>query len=239
VKSRSKSSFHIHMAIYGALAQAMPERVQAGSGAFWALTLHGIHEDGTTFNVHVLPNGGKGATNRTDGLPTIAFPYNGTVTPTEIIENQAPLLVEYKRLVQDSGGPGRNRGGLGQEISFRVVGEDAIVASPRPDKMKYPAPGILEGEGGATGRLLLNGAEVPIEPHTLAPGDRLYIQLPGGGGYGNPQERPLTVVAQDVINGYVSREAALEHYGVAIDPASGEARRVMDAGAPRERIAKP
>ncbi|MBM3525474.1 MAG: hydantoinase B/oxoprolinase family protein, partial [Alphaproteobacteria bacterium] len=118
VKSRSKSSFHIHVAIYGALAQALPDRVQAGSGSFWAITLHGTHpEDGSVFNVHILPNGGKGATATMDGLPTIAFPYNGTVTPAEIAENQAPILVAFKRLVRDSGGPGAQRGGLGQEIA--------------------------------------------------------------------------------------------------------------------------
>ncbi|MBM3451463.1 MAG: hydantoinase B/oxoprolinase family protein, partial [Armatimonadetes bacterium] len=98
VKSRSKTSFHIHMVIYGALASAMPDRIQAGSGSFWAVTMHGVNADGETFNVHVLPNGGKGATARGDGLPTIAFPYNGTVTPTEIIENQAPVIVTHKTL---------------------------------------------------------------------------------------------------------------------------------------------
>src|SRR5690606_9023900 len=141
---RSKSSFHIHMAIYGALSQAIPNRIQAGSGSFWAMTLHGTDEEGETFNVHVLPNGGKGATAAADGLPTIAFPYNGTVTPTEVIENQAPVNLDYKRLVADSGGAGLHRGGLGQELQFRVLADEMIV-SIRPDKIKNPPPGIGGG----------------------------------------------------------------------------------------------
>lgn len=223
VKSRSKSSFHIHMAIYGALAKAMPDRVQAGSGSFWALTLHGIDDEGSTFNVHVLPNGGKGATTSCDGLPTVAFPYNGTVTPIEIIENQAPLMVEYKRLVPDSGGPGRQRGGLGQEISFRVVGDKPVIASPRPDKVRNPAPGILGGNDGAPGLFLVNEQEAEVRPHTLEPGERLYIRLPGGGGYGDPKERSVESVVQDIADGYVTPRAARDRYGLPAGLATGDA----------------
>jgi N-methylhydantoinase B len=226
VKSRSKTSFHIHMAIYGALAPAMPDRIQAGSGSFWAITLHGFHPDGSPFNVHILPNGGKGATARMDGLPTIAFPYNGTVTPTEIIENQAPVVVEYKRLVRDSGGAGRYRGGLGQEIAMRFVGQRSLVASVRPDKMKFPAPGVLGGKAGMPGRFTLNEAEVAVQPHTVTPGQRLYLRLPGGGGYGDPSARPAEDVARDVLDGYVSAAAAEREYGVVVDAATGAARRV-------------
>jgi N-methylhydantoinase B len=218
VKSRSKTSFHIHMAIYGALSQAMPGRIQAGSGSFWAITLHGFHPDGMPFNVHILPNGGKGATARMNGLATIAFPYNGTVTPTEIVENQAPIMIEYKRLLRDSGGAGRFRGGLGQELQMKVIGDRSLVASVRPDKVKFPPPGILGGRPGLEGKFTLNGADVPVRPHTLAPGERIYLRLPGGGGYGDPRERPVDEVARDVLDGCVSTEAAEREYGVIVDP---------------------
>lgn len=214
VKSRSKSSFHIHMAIYGALAEAMPTKIQAGSGSFWAITLHGTDEEGATFNVHVLPNGGKGATVAGDGLPTIAFPYNGTVTPTEVIENQAPIVVDYKRLASDSGGAGRHRGGLGQEIGLRVVGSEPIIASLRPDKVTHPPPGVLGGLPGRAGHYLFNGEQPAIEPRHLSPGDTIHLRLPGGGGYGDPRKRPPEDVARDVENGYVSAEEAERRYGV-------------------------
>lgn len=226
VKSRSKTSFHIHMAIYGAMAGAMRDRIQAGSGSFWAITLHGHHADGSPFNVHILPNGGKGATSRMDGLPTIAFPYNGTVTPTEIVENQAPILVEHKQLVRDSGGAGRFRGGLGQDIVLRVVGDRSLIASVRPDKVKFPPPGVLGGRPGQAGRFTLNDAEAPVRPHTLKPGDRVALRLPGGGGYGDPRTRPVKAVVRDVMDGNVSARAAREHYGVVVDVATGSGRRV-------------
>jgi len=229
VKSRSKTSFHIHMAIYGALAGAMPERIQAGSGSFWAITLNGFHSDGTPFNVHILPNGGKGATARMNGLPTIAFPYNGTVTPTEIVENQAPIMIDYKRLLPDSGGAGRFRGGLGQEIQIRVIGDRSLVASVRPDKVRFPPPGVLRGSPGLTGRFTLNEAAVPVEPRTVTPGDRVYLRLPGGGGYGDPRERPLEDVVRDVVDGYVSPRAAREQYGVAVNAATATGRRAAGA----------
>jgi len=239
VKSRSKTSFHIHTAIYGALAQAMPDRIQSGSGSFWAVTLHGFHADGTPFNVHVLPNGGKGATAQTDGLPTIAFPYNGTVTPTEIVENQAPVRIDSKRLVRDSGGPGRHRGGLGQEIQFRAVGSGSLVASVRPDKIRFAPPGFLGGGPGLVGAFSLNRARVTIEPHTLHPGDELWLRLPGGGGFGDPRTRPEADVVRDVVDGYVSPEAAQREYGVVVDVESSSGRRIGRSDASSRRRSRP
>jgi N-methylhydantoinase B len=233
VKSRSKTSFHLHVAIYGALAQAMPDRIQAGSGSFWAITMHGVDDDGATFNVHVLPNGGKGATARLDGLPTIAFPYNGTVTPTEIIENQAPVVVEHKRLVIDSGGAGRFRGGLGQEMRMRVVGNRPMIASARPDKVRFPAPGALGGHPGLAGRFTINDKDAPVRPHTLKPGDTVTMRLPGGGGYGDPRERPREAVARDVENAYVSPEAARTAYGLRAPGRTVRSRRVSSRRATR------
>ena len=212
VKSRSKTSFHINVAVYGALAEAMPDRVQAGSGSFWAITLHGTHPDGSVFNVHILPNGGKGATDKMDGLPTIAFPYNGTVTPVEIIENQTPIIVGYKRLITDSGGPGKYRGGLGQEIELRVIGNRPLVASLRPDKVIYPPPGILGGEPGMSGSFDVDGKNVSVEPLSLQPGQIYHLKLPGGGGYGRPEKRELKAILNDVLNGYVSQKAARKNY---------------------------
>ncbi len=224
VKSRSKTSFHLHVVIYGALAKAMADRIQAGSGSFWAITMHGVHDDGTTFNVHVLPNGGKGANARTDGLPTIAFPYNGTVTPTEIIENQAPVVIEHKRLVVDSGGAGRFRGGLGQEMQFRVVGRRSMIASVRPDKIKFPPPGVLGGRPGQAGRFTINGKDVAVRPYGLKPGDTVTLRLPGGGGYGKPRTRPKDLVLRDLADGYISPTIAYREYGVKAAAKRGRAK---------------
>jgi len=212
VKARSKTSYHIHNAIYAALARALPHDVQAGSGSFWSFRCISRDDDGHPVITHVLPNGGKGATSNRDGLPTIAFPGNGTITPAEIIENSASLLVLRRALRPDSGGGGATRGGLGQEIAFRTAGASPVQISVRPDKIRFPAPGLLGGSAGAAGELLLDGRPLQPEPFSLEPGSELVLRLPGGGGLGDPQRRDRHRVAQDVAAGYVTLQAARRVY---------------------------
>jgi len=213
VKARSKSSYHIHNAIYAALAPALPRRVQAGSGSFWSVRCMSRDADGAPVITHVLPNGGKGAAHGTDGLATIAFPGNGTITPAEIIENTAPLVVVRRALRPDSGGAGAARGGLGQEIAVRVRGPVPVQMSVRPDKVRFPAPGLLGGLPGASGKLLLDGRSLAPGPFELEPDHDLVMKLPGGGGLGNPKRRKRRQVANDVREGYVTPKAAATLYG--------------------------
>jgi N-methylhydantoinase B/oxoprolinase/acetone carboxylase alpha subunit len=238
VKSRSKTSFHIHNAIYAALAPLAPDKVQAGSGSFWAFTANGAWPDGTRYNVHILPNGGKGAVSDQDGLPTIAFPYNGTITPAEIIESQSPLLVVERRFLADSAGAGRYRGGLGQRVTFRAREGAVITASLRPDKVRLPVPGVLGGQPAPLGVCLVNGEALAADASVvkLEEGGEVVYNLPGGGGFGPPAEREPELVARDVRLGFVSPEAARSDYLVAIEPASrtidpGETQRLRDAWA--------
>ena len=86
------------------------------------------------------------------------------------------------------------------------------------DRLRFPAPGLLGGKPGAPGEFLVNGTTRP-QPKaliTLAPDARVQLNLPGGGGYGNPLQRPVALVLNDVVNGYVSLEAAERAYGVVI-----------------------
>jgi len=214
VRSRSKMSFHIHMAIYEALAGVMPERVQAGSGSFWTLVAFGEDADGLPYRAHMLPNGGKGAVWGQDGLPTIAFPYNGTITPAEIFENTAPMVIECRELLPDSGGAGRFRGGLGQRIRFRAQVARPVKFFVRPDKVRHPARGLLGGDHGQAGALLRNGETAPWVTMTLVDGDLVELRMPGGAGLGSPLERTRAAIAADVAAGYVSAEAAVVRYGM-------------------------
>jgi len=214
VKTRSKTSYHLHNAIYAAMAQALPRQVQAGSGSFWSIKCFGTEADGTPFAVHVLPNGGRGAVAGHDGLPTIAFPGNGTITPAEIIENWSPLLVLERSLRPDSGGAGANRGGLGQTIRL-TTRERPVKLTIRPDKMRYPAPGLMGGAPGAPGELWLDGEPMALEPFVLQPGQVVTLKLPGGGGYGDPAERDPALLAEDVAGGLVSAGAVRGIYGIA------------------------
>lgn len=215
VKARTKSSYHMHNAIYAALARALPDRVQAGSGSFWSVRCWAEDDSGAATVSHVLPNGGKGATVGRDGLPTIAFPGNGTITPAEIIENTVPVVVTRRALRPDSGGPGAHRGGLGQEIAFRTRDRETVRVSVRPDKIRFPAPGIAGGRPGALGALLLDGRPIPAEPRALDPGSELVLRLPGGGGYGRPRDRDPQLIAADLEAGYITRATARRVYGLA------------------------
>ena len=211
VKARTKTSYHLHNAIYGALAPVLPRSVQAGSGSFWSIKFFGGESD--SFAAHVLPNGGKGAAAAHDGLPTIAFPGNGTITPAEILENHVPIVIRERSLRQDSGGPGKARGGLGQTIRVACRGREAVRIAVRPDKVRYPAPGIAGGMAGARGKAAVGDEPMPLIPFSLSADRELQLRLPGGGGFGPPGERDPAALSRDVALGYVSPMAAREHYG--------------------------
>ena len=214
VKARSNTDVQNHHAIYAALEHALGGQVQAGSGSFWGVMAHGVDGEGRRFNNHLLPDGGTGALPDRDGMSTMAFPHNKAITPTEIYEYTAPLLVERKELLPDSGGPGRFRGGLGQEIVISSLNDRPVSITLRPDKIRFPAPGIASGHPGSLGRFDLDGEAFDHRgPFWLRPGQRLTLRLPGGGGYGDPGERDRTAVRADLEAGYVSRQQATEAYG--------------------------
>jgi N-methylhydantoinase B/oxoprolinase/acetone carboxylase alpha subunit len=212
VRARSKSSFHIHTAIYAALADVLGPTAQAGSGSFWTLVASGTTAEGEGFRAHMLPNGGKGALAGTDGLPTIAFPYNGMITPVEIFENNAPVLITRRALIPDSGGAGTRRGGLGQSLVFTPSTDAPVQVFVRPDKLRFPPPGLAGGLPGRAGEILLNGVPCPPEPVTLARGDTLELRMPGGGGVGDPAGRDPALLAADVEAGLVGADAARTLY---------------------------
>ena len=149
----------------------------------------------------------------------------------EVTESDSPIMIERKEFFADSAGAGRCRGGAGQRIDILVPGEiqdldGPILAGIRGGRMGVPILGFQGGGEGIQPRVSLNGR--PMELGTqieLNPGDRIITIVPGGAGYGNPLERPVEDVAEDVRNGLVSIEQARLNYGVRIDPRSGEGTR--------------
>jgi N-methylhydantoinase B len=142
--------------------------------------------------------------------------------------------MEEKRLLADSAGPGRNRGGLAQRVVISSLSDSTVMASVRPDKLRYPPPGIAGGEPGRLGTVLVNGQ--PMAPGesvvAMRRGDRIEMELPGGGGFGPAREREPAAVLADVRLGFVSAEAAEREYGVvlteggdAVDEPATAARR--------------
>jgi N-methylhydantoinase B len=193
--------------IAGALGQALPDRVMAeGSANIWGVQVSGKETDGRPFTHIFFSSGGTGARAVKDGLSATAFPSGVLGTPVEVIENLSPLIVERKALRDDSGGAGRYRGGLGQTIAFRVRTREPFVCSILGDRTRHPAAGFAGAGPGARGEVLINGV-APANPKAeqVVPPDALVeIHLPGGGGYGPPEERDPALLERDLLEGYIT-----------------------------------
>ncbi|MBC8075491.1 MAG: hydantoinase B/oxoprolinase family protein [Chloroflexales bacterium] len=213
VKARAKTTNNINQVLFGALWPIFGAHAQAGSGSIWPFKFFGDEPEYGRFGVHCLPHGGRGAMRDLDGMVPIAFPHNSTVTPSEILELRAPILIEKKELRPDSGGPGQQRGGLGQEIIVRSIGTRPMTLILRPDKMFFNPPGLNGGQPGVVGQVFLNGEEITRFPAlTFNPGDELRLLLPGGGGFGLVEARDPALTLHDVAMGYISIDAAEHDY---------------------------
>jgi N-methylhydantoinase B len=213
---------------FGCLHQAMPDVVPAeGTSNLWTVKLgagHGMTMTGsnegtwTPFMVNSFHSGGAGAPPRQDGLSATPFPSGVRNVPVEITEAITPVVFWRKEFRQNSGGPGKRRGGLGQtmEISNREAAPFGIFATF--ERVHYPARGREGGAPGANGRVRLgSGTDLKNKGFQMIPaGDRLIIEMPGGGGYGGAMARDPESVAADVKSQLISAEAAAADYGVIV-----------------------
>jgi N-methylhydantoinase B len=189
-----------------------------GMAGLWSTNVHGNGPDGHHFTLLSFLSGGMGARLGLDGLSSTAFPSGVSGIPTEVFENRSPLVMLEREFRQDSGGPGRNRGGLGHRVVYSGLRlTEPYRLSPFTDRVRHPAPGLQGGMPGAAGEFELADC-TPLNPKStvvLAPDQSLTIGLPGGGGLGDPRERDPELVRQDVLDGLVSLEQARAAYGVA------------------------
>jgi N-methylhydantoinase B len=211
--------------VFGCFAKAMPEAAPAeGTAAAWGLRLAagpGITGGvGTPFMSHSHYSGGIGALPDVDGVSATAFPSGVKAIAIEITEALNPLVIWRKELRQDSGGAGRRRGGLGQimEVGSRENAPFALYALF--ERVEFPARGRHGGHDGGAGIVRLkSGARLKAKGTQIIPsGDRLIIEMPGGGGNGDPAEREVARVEADLRNEFVSPEAARTLYKVAVRP---------------------
>lgn len=230
VASRHLIGHFLPGAIFGALAPALPNRLMAGGAdPIWLSIWRGTWADsGDPFMTTVFQVGGMGARALKDGLNTTGFPSGVAGVPAEVIETLAPLVQHRRELRSDSGGPGKYRGGLGQATEFSQRSSGPWSVSAMIDRTLFAGPGLERGQPGALGEFLADG-EKRLPPKTVIwfePDTRVQLNLPGGGGYGDPFERDPERVRDDVINGYVSIEGAKRDYGVVIRYQGGAERLV-------------
>ncbi|MBW6399335.1 hydantoinase B/oxoprolinase family protein [Roseomonas sp. HJA6] len=228
---RTVIAHNLPEALFGALAPAMPGQVIAacGSTPLVAMYFNGRKHDGEEFLSIISHCGGFGASADRDGYGTLCFPYNTAAIPVEVTEADTCLVYQRKEFAADTAGPGRHRGGVGQEVVFRVAdGSHAppspvastLRGSPRNPNSTYPAFGRDGGGAGRGATLTLNGNPVPQGGRQqLRPGDEVCLLLPGGGGHGDPLTRDADAVRADVLAGLVTRAGAQADYGVLLEGA--------------------
>ena len=204
--------------IFGALAEAAPDKVQADCGNMNLLTVQGIHRDGREVSTIYFAAGGFGALSGHDGRETMPGPSNMAVVPIEVWETLTSTTIESKRLLTDSGGPGQARGGLGQEVVIRNDSGNLFSVLCMANRTEFAALGFAGGKSGTRREHRIDGKVVdPKGRLPLPPGSRITMIEAGGGGYGDPKLRDHARVRSDVANGFVSREAAKREYGLDID----------------------
>ena len=207
VGSRALTGHFIPAALLAALSDVVPERVMAGAGSpMWSITQSGVDPTGKTFANLFFFNGGMGGNARRDGISTLSWPSNISSTPTEVIEQLAPLRVRHRALRPGSGGAGRFRGGLGQEILLENLSGNASAISFLAERTRVAAPGAAGGAPGAKGEVRINGEPVdPKAQHISAMGDTVLLRTPGGAGFGRPAERDAAAAARDETMGYLAK----------------------------------
>ena len=215
--------------VFNALSEATPDNIIAGSGGTPAQTniLYGKRANDKPWHTMIIRGGGMGASSRFDGHHCAIFPANGANTPVEILESDTPLIIEERGLIMDSGGPGKQRGGIGRRMIIRSPDDgknspQRTTIAIQAGRFIYPPGGIFNGKDGSKAKFMKNSENADPSGLTFCdPGDRISFISAGGGGYGNPFERDPKAVERDVQYGYISIEKAKQEYGVIIEPDSG------------------
>ena len=237
----------IALAVAAALAQALPERASLPITSLPVLVLNEQPGPGDRYiNQLTMAIGGCGGAHGRDGWGWPAPQSGIDVSSPEILEQQYGMRVIERRLVEDSGGAGRWRGGPGSHVVVEVDRGGLVATALVSQEDAAGMSGINGGRPGSSDAIVLREGqpgEAAVAPlvyrQPLAAGDRLAISKGGGPGWGSPFDRPAEAVREDVLDGYVSLAAARDQYGVVLQPgtldvnveATATARRpVTEAG---------
>ncbi|HJO82372.1 MAG: hydantoinase B/oxoprolinase family protein [SAR202 cluster bacterium] len=241
---RSHTVIRLMGCMGGLLAGANGGRAPAASPVYVIYNLRGFDEDGAYLYFSEGIGSGMGARPTADGLNAIYFRDQRNY-PIEFEEGEFPLRVERYAIRPDSGGPGYHRGGCGVVKDVRIMVDCTM--STRMDNVRFPCFGINGGGAGWPGRFTLNPRtddELDLPPAgeniAVKAGDLLRVETGGGGGWGDPFTKPPEDVFRGVQEGFVSIEAALAQYGVALTPDGLDVdATATDAARSAERAARP
>lgn len=219
VGGRTQTCQRVVDLVHGALAPAIADRIIAAcNGANTGVYFAGVDPRTGAYYVYLETlGGGFGARATKDGLDGVQIHITNTSNlPVECLETEYPLRVDRYELVQDSGGPGRWRGGMGIHRQIRVVGHEAAFRCSGTRLTTVPW-GLFGGKAGAPGRFVVHRDSrraVPPDPARLGPGEAVSITTPGAGGYGDPRERDRGLVARDLREEKITPDQAASEYGV-------------------------
>ena len=212
--------------IFGAIAKVAPARAHGSPFAtINALSLAGWRADRRRWIMFCFFGGGLGGTPESDGLNHSNNPIStATIPPVEVLESLYPVMFTQWALRPDSGGPGRNRGGLGAIYEIEALAKDGADVFLIGERGKFPPFGVNGGGNAALNRFVYetNGGEAApplvskITDLHIREGQKVRLETPGGGGFGNPAMREPDRVLRDVRFGYVSRTAARREYQVVL-----------------------
>ncbi|MBN9608488.1 MAG: hydantoinase [Actinobacteria bacterium 69-20] len=227
----------------GVIAKAVDGKMPADQETIRYVGFHGMDRDGNPYLMREILGGGSGGRYYADGEDTVHVVPDSSNVPTEVTESRFPFRIERLGLAVDSGGAGRYRGGLGYEKHYRMeIDTDFMCVA---DRSILSCWGV---KGGRAGKLF----QVTIDPggpnereveglEDAAPvraGEVIRVRTTGGGGWGDPYDRPITEVARDVRWGKVSVVGARDDYGVVLSGGPGGEIRVDEAATDALRAAK-
>jgi len=194
----------------GAIAQVLPDVVPAeGAGALWNFQASARQASAADprppIELLMFNSGGSGARPTLDGLTATAFPSGVRTMSAEATEQVGPIIIWRKEIRENSGGAGRQRGGMGQILEVGPTDGYQFEFSAMFDRVANPARGRHGGEDGAPGKVYLDdGTPFPTKGvGTVPAGRRPVTELPGGGGFGDPSERDPAAVENDRRQGYI------------------------------------
>jgi N-methylhydantoinase B len=232
-------------AVIGALAPALPERVAAAASHFANPTFGGWDRARQRrFVAYELVLSGTGARATRDGCEAMSYAFNASNIPVEAQEAHQPVVIERFEFIRDSAGAGRFRGGCGIRRDMRFLADEGKLTN-LSERQRFAPYGLFGGQAGTLARTSVNpGPDEQLvhgkESREFDYGDVISFQQSGAGGYGDPFTRDPARVLSDVLDDYVSVEAARERYGVVITGRAGAlAVDERATAALRERARRP